>query len=72
MWQQFSIAWLGQGWRERVRAQQVISELGNVEGNIRDSETTIFHREGSCAPLSSALREISPFWRQEELFKQGL
>lgn len=39
---------------------------------IRDNETTIFHTEGGCAPLTSALREIPPFWRQQELFRQGL
>ena len=54
------------------RAQQVVSELDDVKGNIRDSETTIFHSEGGCAPLTSALREIPPYWRQQELFKQGL
>lgn len=68
----FQLHGWGQGWRERGRAQWVVSELDNVEGNIRDNETTIFHTEGGCAPLTSALREILPFWRQQELFRQGL
>lgn len=42
--------------------------LDKVEGTIRDSETTLVHREFSCAPLTSAWREIPPFWRQQELF----
>lgn len=28
------------GWRERKTAQQVVSELDNTEGKIRDAETT--------------------------------
>lgn len=42
--------------------------MGKVEGTIRDSETTLVHKEFSWAPLTSAWREIPPFWRHQELF----
>lgn len=66
MGQQFSIVYLGI--RVRGTAEQVMPALGKEEGTIRDSETTIVPRESSCAPLTSAWKEIPPFWRQQELF----
>lgn len=67
MGQQFSIVCLG----TRVKGERkstAVPALSQVEGNIRDSETTLFHREFSCAPLTSAWREIPLFWTQQELF----
>lgn len=70
MEQQFSIVHLG----TRVKGERkstTVPALGKVKGNIGGTEITLFHRE-FCrilfpAPLTSAWREMPPFWRQQEL-----
>lgn len=63
---------LGAKVEKEGRAQQVIWKLSNVGEDIRDGETSYFHREKSCAPPPSTLQEILPSWRQQELFMQEL